>query len=127
MNANEKFSRLAGICWHEQQYHCLGGSTLLCAKCKKYIGGPGFNPDYEHDPLAVLRVMRAREDWPKFLKMIGSNKCHVPVEYKEIPKGQWLDEMVVYGMEVVRIDLLLDNTGRLRDAAIEWLEKGENV
>jgi hypothetical protein len=55
--------------------------------------------DYAADPRLVLREMRKREDWSRF----GREE--------------------LYYMDLV--GLVLDTTGKLRDAAIEWLERGK--
>jgi len=54
-------------------------------------------PDYKADPREVLKVMIAREDYFVF--------------YSEC----------LHDADI--IELILDTTGKLRDAAIEWFEK----
>lgn len=64
------------------------------------------NPDFVADPLALLRLMRKREDWDMFVWY-----CY------------WKDS---HGGISVPVDLILDTTGMLLEAVYEWLKKNEN-
>lgn len=72
--------------------------------------------------IELLRCLMKREDWPEFIKTVGNIKCHIPATNKRI-KDRPLNEITVWGIAVVRVDLILDTTGLLVKAAIEWMEK----
>lgn len=65
-------------------------------------------PDFASDPRLVLREMMKRKDWPIFAKTlkysIGDREYHGDTQ-------------------TVGIIYILDTTGRLRDAAIKFLEE----
>jgi len=93
MDQNKRFHTLAGLCWHEQ----MDSQTLQCKHCgKSMIFVWEDNPDYKADPREVLKVMIAREDYFVF--------------YSEC----------LHDADI--IELILDTTGLLRDAAIKWME-----
>jgi hypothetical protein len=54
--------------------------------------------------IELLRLMMKRKDWPEFLDKVGW--C-----------SRWEKHSYLY------IDYLTDTTGKLRDAALEWLRK----
>ena len=111
MDRNKKLAWLLNVLWHEQIQ-----STFYCTCGTKYFGEEAmkshiskFNPDYAADPRLVLREMEKRKDWPVFVKRIGAR---IEDRYTGQPP-----------VDFVRADLILDNTGNLRDAAIEFLER----
>lgn len=112
-NTNKAFHEAARKCWHEELVKEVeddsGFVTYICScgSCysfrdhiKKHIAES--NPDYCDDPRLVIEVMRKREDWDEFCIFV-EQKC-------------WYD---AYPW----IDLFMDKTGKLRDLALEWLEK----
>jgi len=104
MDKNRELHELLGLCWHypaAPSMSHVGGA--VCKKCKQRLDA---NPDYAADPRLVLREMMKLPEaqWIMFLSAIGS------MEYNRS------DDMIY-------ISLILDTTGKLRDAAIEWLRK----
>ena len=94
MDLNREFARLVGLCWHEYDTE-----TLNCIHCEKVMWRKDSNnPDYAADPRLVLREMMKREDWHKFIGRI------------EDSRPSWFVE-----------NYILNLTGKLRDAAIEFL------
>ena len=111
MDRNRRFAGLTGICWHKARDPIMsdvGGK--VCGKCGERFED---NPDYAADPCEVLKVMIAREDWPEFQKNIGD------VE-RTIIEGDGRKTLV---NPTIRIDYITDETGKLRDAAIKFLEE----
>jgi hypothetical protein len=111
---NRRFHELAGLCWHEiinslehpteqrvlYQCSCFEETEDIQKHLSKYP-----NPDYA-DPRLVLEVI-ARLPYPRmreFLSWLGRNGTSVPVEY------------------IVNEGGSLEQTGKLRDKAIEWME-----
>jgi len=70
----------------------------ICCKCGSR---EPFNPDFTTDPgkIELLRLMMKRDDWPKFAHYVGTHNGAFP------------------------LDLITDTTGRLAQAAVEWLRK----
>ena len=99
-NKNRELHELLGLCWHEIEYYPLGDPTLQCDKCKEFIGSFDFNPDYAADPRLVLRKM-TREQQLLFLRSLAI--C--PDYFISTDK------------------YILNTTGKLRAAAINWLKK----
>jgi hypothetical protein len=70
-------------------------------------------PDYVGDPRLVLREMQKREGFSCFLSflMFGSeNDC--------------LEDELIYAEATLQIvDLILDDTGKLAQLALDWLER----
>ena len=93
MENNQRFAELVGICWHEQKSWDL----LECGKCGHEMLFT-LNPDFT-DAREVLRVM-SREQQLFFLRSLAI--C--PAYY-------------------IKIDYILDTTGKLRDLAIKWMEE----
>jgi len=95
VDKNRRFAELAGICWHKARDPIMsdvGGK--VCGKCGERFED---NPDYAADPREALRVMQVRKDWLCFVRSIAYTAQGIS-------------------------DLLLDTTGKLRDAAIKFLE-----
>lgn len=101
MDANRRFSELAGICKTCDDKVC----TLDPDCCTDYT-----------DPREVLRVMMEREDWPEFVEKIGITY------YTRETWGGNPDTAFDKEHYAIVLDLILDTTGRLRDMAIEWME-----
>ena len=101
VDLNQRFTLLCGSCWHE-----LVAATRFKCSCD-FITTYGVefnqhirdnpNPDFISDPRLVLREMMKREDWELFPCVSGDR--HIDVDY------------------------ILDTTGLLVKAGIEWLEK----
>ena len=94
---DRRLCELLGICWHERTGNCL------CSCRKQFISNhtvaahiKKLNPHLSTDPVALLRVMREREDWAEFKDSYVASR-----------------------------DILLDyifNPALLAQAAVEWLE-----
>lgn len=98
---NRRVAEWLGMCWHEQ----VDSQTLECKKCGQGLLFPWQrNPDFSADPLALLRVMRERGDWIRFLQT--SCKLYPTIE-------ETAD----------RILQLLLTPGALLDAVDEWIKK----
>jgi len=105
-NENQRFAKLAGFCWHEE----VDNWTIRCKYCGAGMIFPWQgNPDLT-DAREVLKVMRAKRNWWQFVEVVGC-RYHV-----DISGDQWKEDMLP-------VDLFLDTTGKLRDLAIEWMEK----
>jgi len=92
---NERFSKLAGICWHrnENDYYFVGrGGKVFsdCSKCGCRYSEDDL-PDYCANPVLVLEVMMKLGYW-------GEN----------------------WG---VIIGSMLDKTGKIALEAIKWIEE----
>ena len=104
---NRAFHEAAGKCWHAPALNFRG----YCHKCgktitKDKITGNIIRPDYRDDPRLVIEVMMERKDWIKFLQYI-TNHC-------------------LSGYAAINNftrDLIMDRTGKLRDLALEWINK----
>jgi hypothetical protein len=97
MDINKELAELLGLCWHENAIQPLYSNVrFACSKC----GSNDYNPNFTSDSgkIELLRLMFAREDWIDF-------------------RDQYI---TVYG-DAVPVDLLLDTTGLLAQAAVEWL------
>ena len=119
---NKKLAGLLNQCWHELEKRARG--TLVehyeddciyplytCTKCGRKAYREGFDwTDFIAHPTLVLKEMLKREDWPRFLDSVG----HFDFFYHE--------------HQLIVVDYILDTTeGSLAKAAIEWLEKQEEV
>ena len=135
---NRKLCGLLGICWHNMEYvPAIEGNTrewwkCSCGKCFAKVGealqhiSDNPKPDFTSDAgkVQLLREMMKREDFDIFIKTVGSIKCCVSATYTRADAPP-ITEVCVWGMPVVRVDLILDTTGQLAKAAIEHLEKEE--
>ena len=100
---NRALCKELGQCWHEYDTE-----TLNCIHCKKSMWRKDSNnPGYAADPRLVLREMMKREDWDSFCDYIG---------YLDFSEDG-------YPLRYVRMDYILDTTGKLRDAAIDFLKE----
>lgn len=111
---NKRFAELAGICWHEIKYQVRpdNAPNFPFTKC---TCGEGFsdveeflihcrksNPDFS-DAREVLKVMRDKEVLRQFLFTLA-----------------------IAPYNFVKVDLVLDTTGLLRDEAIKWMKGGRD-
>jgi len=92
MDMNKRFAELAGVSCHVWETKGMDGKMYSHRQ-----------PNYAAEIREVLKVMRAREDWSLFAPTVG----------------RWDGSTAEY---FVRDDYILDTTGKLRDAAIEWME-----
>jgi hypothetical protein len=99
MDLNKRFAQLTGIPWNES------GAWIRGEDGFKHWELTFPNPDFAADPREVLKVMGARKDWLAFHRTL----------FKGIPLGSIL--------KLIPIDLILDTTGLLRDAAITLIER----
>jgi hypothetical protein len=110
---NRKLHEALGHCYHEWKRVTVDPkSSYQCQKCWVEIKEP-YNPDYVSDPRLVLREMQKREGFSCFLSflMFGSeNDC--------------LEDELIYAEATLQIvDLILDDTGKLAQLALDWLER----
>jgi len=70
---NREIVERSGGKWNEtREVICTVSLDLDCAHCdNEDCPAKHPNPDYHSDPVALLRVMMGREDWPEFSKRIG--------------------------------------------------------
>ena len=98
INLNRRFTELCGI----SPYRCVSGEGDGVGKERK---------DFIAHPTFVLREMMKREDWLLFAKTYFHWQTYDKINYNiDIP-----------------LKYILDTTGLLVKAAIEWLEKQEEV
>jgi hypothetical protein len=100
MDINKELAGLLGLCWHEFYSPRVGRQPWEnCIRCGE-IEWKCKNPDFtaSDGKIELLRLMFAREDWIDF-------------------RDQYI---TVYG-DAVPVDLLLDATGLLAQAAWDWL------
>jgi hypothetical protein len=98
---NKRFAELAGQNYSEFSSIGLDG--------KKYVHY--FLPDYCAHPDLVLEVMMKRDDWPKFLLVVGSDR-------------RWCEYLAGYEKrDTICIDYILNKTGQLALKAIKWMEE----
>ena len=69
------------------------------------------NPDYAADPRLVLREINRIGKLLDFIGWLYAPAFH---KYRQVVEIKFVGELV---------DYILDRTGKLRDAAIEWFEK----
>jgi hypothetical protein len=101
---NQRLHEALGHCYHDWQKITVDLETLYeCRKCGVETWAP-YNPDYVADPRLVLREMRKREDWEEF--------C-------ESNRWIWANYMAI------KIDVMLDTTGKLAQLALDWITNGE--
>lgn len=104
---NKRFCELAGICWHERRtdtpYSCSCGEDFSNATHFYWHKDSHPNRDFCAHPDLVLEVMRKREDWPDFAMFLDG---------EELRHGEY-----------VKIDCILDKTGKLALKAISWMEE----
>lgn len=104
MNRDKEICEALGIEWK---------STYRCEEDNN-------NPDYASDAgkIQLLREMEKREDWSGFFNYICMDKF-----------GRLIPEFLIIYVWIGRLipesllNYILDITGRLRDAAIEWMRK----
>ena len=98
---NRRLAELLGMCWHDfgtpMHFECL--------KCGAPLFRTPDNPDFAVDPLLVLGEMQQRGLFYEFV--LWTLRKYVSLEQVSF----WLDFYI------------LDTTGKLRDMAIEFLEK----
>ena len=108
VNKDRDIVEALGGCWHE--FNIGIAQYQYCIRCKisiyDFIAAPDFTSDA--GKVQLLREMKEREDWSKFLSHIycssyRANECSI----------EWA------------CCLILDTTGKLRDFAWEWLCGGE--
>ena len=106
---NKRFAELAGILWHEIVEHYYDGDHYYSNGWNRCSCGTSYpfpnrcskvNPDFSRAE-EVLKVMMERVDWPVFIERVGSyeyeSEAWITVDYITTP-------------------------GKLRDAAIDWME-----
>jgi hypothetical protein len=102
---NKELAELLGLCWHRNKIQLYSGGEIRysCENC----GSMDYNPDFTTDSgkIELLRLMMKREDWERFKFQI---ECQ---GYDHIPGN------------CVKLNLILDTTGLLAQAAVEWLRK----
>ena len=108
---NREFHELLGKHLHEGTHKDdPKHPDRICTRCGVKITERNYADDvldYAADPRLVLREMMKREDWDSFCDYIG---------YLDFSEDG-------YPLRYVRMDYILDITGKLRDAAIEFLKE----
>uniref|UniRef100_A0A6M3JCU7 Uncharacterized protein n=1 Tax=viral metagenome TaxID=1070528 RepID=A0A6M3JCU7_9ZZZZ len=79
-------------------------------RLSELLGVPERDWTSSDGKIELLRTLIKREDWPAFVNTIGSQYINI----------------YHYNTRAVDVDIILDTTGKLRDAAIEWLEGGHH-
>ena len=106
MEKNRELNELLGLCWHSPVAPAMshvGGS--VCKKCKQRFDA---NPDYAADPRLMLREMAKRKDCCDFL----------------LRANALAGKHTLIG-DLIHIDYMIEDTGKLRDQAIGWLKDRE--
>jgi hypothetical protein len=98
MDINRELAGLLGLCWHKWEY-----GLDYCIRCKTAIYTP--NPDFASDSgkIELLRLMRFKVNFQLFLDSLT------------------IGESDLSGM--IPVDYLLDTTGLLAQAAVEFLRR----
>ena len=110
MRLNRELCKKLGICWHEWVGRSSGMECTKCGGRVAYHTSLPPNPDFTTDAgkVQLLREMEKREDWEEFQ---GSMCVGV------------LDNRVwSWGFPA---DLILDETGKLAQLALDWLKEGK--
>lgn len=101
---NRLFREEVGKKWHEYSmdenlvFHCSCGHKTYIEENRHK------NPDYAADPRLVLREMMKRKRWVDFLDVVG------------VGGNTEINSMI-------DVHYILDTSGKLRDAAIEFMKK----
>jgi hypothetical protein len=105
MDKNRELAELLGLCWHEYDHWEGRKQVCRCGKGLWYFDAPveWGNTDFTTDPgkIELLRLMMERNEDSDFLKFATENQQ-------------------TYALYVLQ-DLIVDTTGRLAQAALEWL------
>jgi len=121
---NRRFAELAGMHYHTfpktKKYKDIFGNIRLTNRGRKCSCGVHYNsrykkpnPNYCSDPRLVLEVMMKRDDWPKFLLVVGSDR-------------RWCEYLAGYEKrDTICIDYISNKTGQLVLAAIKWMEENQ--
>lgn len=99
---NRRLHEALGKCWHEViaiATSRFGYAESPICKCGAW-NCQVPNPDYCADPRLVIEAMREREKFKEFIYFV----------------------LGPYGDVFNLLDLIMDTTGKLRDAAIEFIE-----
>jgi hypothetical protein len=107
-------AELLGICWHDPlPFFATGGFRCDCGDTFSYADDAirhqnKLNTDFISDPRLVLVEMAGKL---KFFESVGIVK--------------WVGEHIMTQRPVayIRMDYILDTTGLLAKAAVEWLRK----
>jgi hypothetical protein len=117
MDANRRFAKLAGLPYFtiehiDGEWVCGCGFKVLWEDGKMAIQHlrSHNSPDYAADPRLVLEVMLSRKDGPLFMARLMYG-----FEQPGVEAIDWDNN--------IDVDYILDTTGKLRDLAIEWMEK----
>ena len=120
--SNKAFHEAAGKKWHEWAYRprltayhgILSFKECSCGKDSYGLSRESLdkhiednNPDYAADPRLVIEVMREREDWDEF-----ADTYFIPAITGDGKRMFYISE-----------HLIMNRTGKLRDLALEWINK----
>ena len=130
---NRELHEALGYCWHKQGYvGGTGGGSVYrdgtntftfnydcyCSCGEKFTNYIDLlnhckqnNSDYKADPRLVLREMEKREDWIKFAVFLHHS--------------QSISALHAGVVRTVPVDLILDQTGKLAQLALDFLPKEE--
>jgi len=123
MNKDRDIVLELGGCWHERISSRLCSCGFVPTGFEIIESHISYNnPDFTSDvgKVQLLREMEKREDWSEFLHSIledhtndGNDATGI---YFNVPDS-WIM------LHLFSINLILDTTGKLQDAAWEWLRK----
>lgn len=108
---NKEVAERLGLCFHRwdvptlqgQLYHCL-----ICGIIAEHI----WHPDFVAHPVELLRLMRGRKDYGKFVVWLCAKKT--------------VAEHSIFNGAFTILDYTLDKTGKLVESAWLWLQQNEN-
>ena len=108
---NQRLHKAFGYCVHEMvKDSSKYFSWFCCAECKYMASEPSRSPNYCANPLLVLREMRERGDFGRWVSVVN---------------GLSINEDGYLLNDVIPIDLILDTTGKLARKALEWVERSK--
>jgi len=109
---NRELAEALGMCWHTDIWNdeC---NRYQCKKCGKFLTTEKiWNPNFSTPSgiVLLLKKMREREDWPKFIKHYGS-------------LTRWDEDLAgTEKVDMIPIDHIL-TPGLLAEKAVEWFKQ----
>ncbi len=122
---NRRFAEMCGLCWHIYGYDPNDRFLRVpqCPKCQIHLSANFPNPDFISDPRLVLREMMKLKDWPVFIAWYNGSQYGEPIRRHVMNLAAEGKITEVF----IGIRDILDTTGLLVKAGIEWLEKEANL
>jgi hypothetical protein len=106
---NRELAEALGMCWHTDIWND-DLNRYQCKKCGKFLSTEKiWNPNFSTPSgiVLLLKKMREREDWPKFIKHYGS-------------LTRWDEDLAgTEKVDMIPIDHIL-TPGLLAEKAVEW-------